>query len=604
MRTSNIAAKPQVSFNGKPKASALWIAQRARCVRNAYAFAYAFGLPLNESRGFAAINRAPNAVTKDFMQTRLQHFAENRFAVPLILAVFGLSIALQWNGSQSVAVADEVGYVVGGVNLITTGSFTNSFGEPELWFPPVYPVLIGICSLGGWIDPFVVARVLSVIAAVATLLILHRTIERLSEMSEDEIQESRHRPSRLSPQIVAFIATALLATNPTFQIFANRALSESLALCLSLLGLSVWLRGPQTLRNAAVGAAVIGLAALTRPECLLVLPLWSGIDWLRRRDFLGLQRGLIAGVVLAAMLLPYAAYLRTHTGRWTISNKSEVNLAAGRAAFHQTPREYIDEVSLRMGYFPVESSLTTELKRFQFNGGKLVAAYSETYFRPTFAVVFGLLMLAGAVELWRRGQSRIVLCLLAGLPYLAVVAVYDVGGPKNLHLALPAFTWLAAVGIATSLQSRRWVLALPTVAVIGLLMFEGTTRYPRWVRSESFAVGSGLREAGLRLRATQPPRGAMYEFGATAAYYSGMERRYLTPNRLDTVLAFIDRHEAADTVVYLTVSSTTQKSVHATTNELLAGPLPRLEPVLEVDSPERVVIYRVIRGTQSLVQND
>ena len=578
------------------------------------------------------------------MQTRLQHFAESRFAVPLILAVFGLSITLQWNGSQSVAVADEVGYVVGGVNLITTGSFTNSFGEPELWFPPVYPVLIGVCSLGGWIDPFVVARVLSVIAAVATLLILHRSVERVLRSAEDvdrervELTQSpptlrrwlsalwlprvrqpvaiRHDTTdagsvgivpihpargvaksgaRLSPQIVALIATALLAMNPTFQIFANRALSESLALCLSLLGLSVWLRGPQTLRNAAVGAAAIGLAALTRPECLLVLPLWCAIDLLRRRDFLTLQRGLVAGVVLAAMLLPYAAYLRAHTGRWTISNKSEVNLAAGRAAFHQTPREYIDEASLRMGYFPVESSLTTELQRFRFNSEKLVAAFGETYFRPTFAVAFGLLMLAGAVALWRRGQSRVVLCLLAGLPYLAVVAVYDVGGPKNLHLALPAFTWLAAVGVAASLQSRRWVLALPVVAVVGLLMLEGTTRYPRWVRSESFAVGSGLREAGLRLRSAQLPRGAMYEFGATAAYYSGMERRYLTPNRLDTVLAYIDRHEPADEVVYLTVSSTTQKALHETTNELLAGPQPRLERVLEVDSPERVVIYRVIR---------
>ena len=530
------------------------------------------------------------------MLTRLQRFAESRAAVALILAVFGLSIALQWNGSQSVAVADEVAYVVGGVNLITTGTFTNSFGEPELWFPPVYPVLIGVFSLGGWIDPFVVARVLSVIAAVATLLILYRTIERVLQSSESETGSNA---ARLSPQIVALIATALLATNPTFQIFANRALSESLALCLSLLGLSVWLCGPQTRRNAVVGAAVIGLAALTRPECLLVLPLWCGIDLLRRRDVLTLQRGLIAGAVLIAMLLPYSAYLRAHTGRWTISNKSAVNLAAGRAAFHQTPREYIDEDSLRMGYFPVESSLTTELQRFRFNGGKLVAAFSETYFRPTFAVVFGLLILAGGVVLWRRGQSRVVLCLVAGLSYLAVVAVYDVGGPKNLHLALPAFSWLAAVGVATGLQSRRWVLALPTVAVIGLLMLEGTTRYPRWVRSEPFAVGSGLREAGLRLRAAQAPRGAMYEFGATAAYYSGMERRYLTPNRLETVLAFIDRHEPADTVVYLTVSSTTRKALHATTNELLAGPLSRLEPVMEVDSPERVVIYRVTRGTSA-----
>ena len=143
------------------------------------------------------------------MLTRLQRFAESRAAVALILAVFGLSIALQWNGSQSVAVADEVAYVVGGVNLITTGTFTNSFGEPELWFPPVYPVLIGVFSLGGWIDPFVVARALSVIAAVATLLILYRTIERVLQSSED-VDRAREKLTQSPPTLCRWLSALWL----------------------------------------------------------------------------------------------------------------------------------------------------------------------------------------------------------------------------------------------------------------------------------------------------------------------------------------------------------------------------------------------------------
>ncbi len=527
------------------------------------------------------------------MSSRFQQFCESRLAVALILVVFAVSVAVSWQGTHSVAVADEISYVTGGVNLVTTGRFTNPFGEPELWFPPVYPVLIGLSSLGGWLDPFVVARLLSVIAAAATLLLFDRTTVLILSRA---VESATHQ---LRPRLVACIATALLATNPTFQIYASRALSESLALCLSLLGLHLWLRQPTTFRSAGWSGLVIGLATLTRPECVLVLPLWCAIEVLRQRDRRTMQRGLLASAVCVTSLLPYAAYLHEHTGRWTISNKSDVNLAAGRAAFFGTPREYIDEDTLRLEYFPVDTSLTNELQRFGHNCRKLVTAFTETYFRWWLASAVLCLMVSGAFVLWRRGDRRLVLCLLASLPYLAIVAAYDVSGSKNLQLALPALSLFAATAIAVGLRSQRRVVVLLLCGVVGLLMLEGTTRFPRWTRSESFAAGSGLRDAGLRLRDANLPPGVMYEFGATTAYYSGWERRYLTPNRLETVLAYIDQHEPANRAVYLTVSSNTQHAVHSTTSRLLDEPRPQLELVLELNSPEHVVVYRVDRPLKS-----
>ena len=532
------------------------------------------------------------------MFSRFQQFCESRLAVALILVVFAVSIAVSWHGSHSVAVADEISYVTGGVSLVTTGCFTNPFGESELWFPPVYPVLIGLSSLGGWLDPFVVARVLSVIAAVATLLLFHGTIVLILSRAAESL-DSFQAPHQLRPRLVACVATALLATNPTFQTYASRALSESLALCLSLLGLHLWLRQPTTFRSAGWSGLVIGLATLTRPECVLVLPLWCAIDVLRQRDLRTMRRGLVASAVCVATLLPYAAYLHEHTGRWTISNKSHVNLAAGRAAFFGTPREYIDEATLRLDYFPVDTSLPSELKRFGRNCHKLVTAFTETYFRWWLASAALFLMVSGAFSLWRRGDRRLVLCLLASFPYLAIVVAYDVSGPKNLHLALPAFSLFAAAAIAGSLRSQRRVVVLSLCGLVGLLMLEGTTRFPRWTRSESFAAGSGLRDAGLRLRDANLPPGVMYEFGATTAYYSGLERRYLTPNCLETVLAYIDLHEPANRAVYLTVSSNTQHAVHSTTSRLLDEPRPHLELVLELNSPEHVVVYRVDRPLRS-----
>lgn len=523
------------------------------------------------------------------MIKQLQHFLLCRAMLPLIVLLFLAAIVLQWNGPQSIAVADEIGYVTSGVNLVATGQFTNPWGKPELWFPPVYPLLIGAFSLGGSLDPFVTARVISVIAAVLSLLILNRIALLLSDNADSE-------EGRTTARLIGVISTTLLAANPAFQIFANRGLAESVALCLSLLALHCWLSSGQSLRGAIITGVVVGLATLTRPECVLVAPLWFGIDWLRQRDWAAFRRGLICGAVLVAMLLPYAAYLHEHTGKWSISNKGAVNLAAGRAAFHQTPREYIDEATLEMGYYPVDASLPTELKRVGFNGSKLVMAFRETYWKTPLAAGMGVLIVAGVVLLWRRKEQRLVLGLAAGMAYVGVVVLYDVAGAKNLHLALPTLSLLIAATIAHVTQMGRWKWFVPICGLVLLVTAEGATRHARWSRSVPIDGLASLREAGTQLRATSTRRGVMYEFGASTAYYSGQWRRYLTPNSLDTILNYIEQHESANAPVFLTVSEATGSSLHPTTRALLSAADPRLERVLEIDAPSRVVIYRVKRG--------
>ena len=76
-------------------------------------------------------------------------------------AVFLALLAVQWRGPGFLPGTDAIAYITGGVNLFTTGSFTNPGGEPELWFPPLYPILIGAASLGGRVDPATVAHLIS-----------------------------------------------------------------------------------------------------------------------------------------------------------------------------------------------------------------------------------------------------------------------------------------------------------------------------------------------------------------------------------------------------------------------------------------------------------
>lgn len=517
-----------------------------------------------------------------FMLDRVQSFRDSRAALPLILVLFLAAMRLQWNGEHSIAVADEIGYITGGVNLVRTGHFINPWGHQETWLPPTYPVLIGIGSLGGRLDPYVVGRLISVLAAVGSLVVLYRL--------------ARQADPTPRGHAVSLLAAALLAVNPTFQIHANRALSESVALCLTLLAFRAWLARPDSVGGAIEVGFFVSLATLTRPETVVVAPLWYAIDWVRQRTWTAFLPASVCGAVIAVMLLPYAVYLHQTTGHWTISNKGEVNLAGGRAAFHQTPREYIDEETLELGYYPVDTSFRTEVRRMAFNVGRLADAFRQTYFATVFAVGVVVLIASGAHILWRRGEHRLVLGLAASVAYLGVVLFYEVGGPKNLHAALPAFSLLTAVALVHVLDGRAWTW-LPAWTLIALVACEGATRYPRWAQSATTLSNASLRQAGLELRRIGIAPGVMYESGASTAYYSGQRRRYLTPNSLDTILRYIAQREPTDTPVYLTVAGTTSLTLHPSTRALLDRSDPRLELVLAVRSQNPVVVYRVRRAS-------
>lgn len=545
------------------------------------------------------------------MSRLLRSLRESPAGLVTVLLLFVTALALQWNGHASIAVADDIAYVISGTNLIARGEFINPFGEPELWFPPLYPALIGLLSQGGQIDPFLVARLISSGAAIVTLVLLHRLVRRtLSSLFASETASA-----------CALLAVMLLAGHPAFQLHAVRALSESLATCLMVAALSFQLATPRSWKAAFGTGLLTGLAALTRPECVLCLPVWlafecwqswnaptaagAGSDSVRPPVWSALQRGVLASMICGLTLLPYAAWLHQHTGRWTISNKGEVNLAAGRAAFHNTPREFIDPATLEMGYFTTDISLGMEVRRYLFNCGRLLDAFIESSPAKFGALLAGLLALGGLLVLWRR-ERTVLLALLATLPYLIVVAVYDVGGSKNLHMALPAIVMLQAVSACWLWQRHRRA----GLAVLSLLLFgtlESASRHPRWTLTADHVQASELREVGQQLRSTlrhnptSDPFGAastavLYENGATVTYYSGLLRRRLTPNDLPTILAWIEKHEPAERTVYLALSEHTSAALDSSVRELLTGERPGFIPVLHRPGSQAVVVYRVERA--------
>jgi len=285
----------------------------------------------------------------------------------LLLSVCLAFVLVYWwerDGMYSIAVADEIAYVTCGVNLIARGEYTNAFGEPETWFPPTYPLLIGIASFGGHIDPHFTGRLVSLVFGIGEIVLIWATARRF-----------------VGGRAVPVLAGVILACNPTYQAFSFRALSEATATTMNLAAFYIWLttyRHESKARWAIVGF-LVGLSALSRPEGILLLPLWIGVDaWCKGTKRVACH-ALVSVIVCATSLLPYAAYLYRETGAFTITNKSEVNLADGRSAYYHTPREYIDAATLQMGYYPCDITFSQELQRYIHNVGQLGAAFLDIY---------------------------------------------------------------------------------------------------------------------------------------------------------------------------------------------------------------------------------
>jgi hypothetical protein len=103
-----------------------------------------------------------------------------------------------------------------------------------------------------------------------------------------------------------------------------------------------------------------------------------------------------------------------------------------------------------------------------------------------------------------------------------------------------------------------------------------------------------LRDAGLQLKATAPPEGVVYEWGATAGYYAGQRRGRLTLNDLETVLKYIDKHERAGTPVWLALASFQSAFYHSSVRSLLEAREAAFPRIIEVaDGRGSAVIYRL-----------
>lgn len=176
-------------------------------------------------------------------------------------------------------------------------------GNPTAYYPPGYPYALGwlyrlanAVGLDGQL-PFVVGVVQSLLWGVAVIAI---------------VITGRHVGGR----ICGMAAGLVVATWPNLVTYAGAYLSESLFVALfacAIASFSVALRAPGALLTRAfivplaVSGGLIGLAAMVRPQVLLVVPVTAAVWWWARVGMARVAALLVACAVGVAILaVPWA----------------------------------------------------------------------------------------------------------------------------------------------------------------------------------------------------------------------------------------------------------------------------------------------------------
>jgi len=216
--------------------------------------------------------------------------------IVLVVATVVRVVWVVFAARPPVGIHDPYWYELGATRIAAGDGYTLVNGDPTAYFPVGYPAALAVVSWIGTHTPVTdnlalsagYAQVIPGVATVALIGLIGR---------------------RLFGGRVGIVAAAIAAVFPSQIFYTATLLSETLfnLLLVSALAILVWRRDEDlTWSRIGVAGIVLGLAVLTRPVALAVVPM-VGIAWwfghARWQD--ALRRTALLGVGAAIVVLPW-----------------------------------------------------------------------------------------------------------------------------------------------------------------------------------------------------------------------------------------------------------------------------------------------------------
>ena len=372
-----------------------------------------------------------------------------------------LVLARQWTFGVGLS-GDWAAYLGTARNLLAGKGFLSFNGEPYLYWPPLYPLLLAAAAWAASSDPFEVAGPVNAVALGLAVFVAGQLLRR-----------------HVAPAWLVVSGCAALAVAPSLGDVAGQAMSEAVfilglmaALALACRYLEAIARGDHRMLLGLAAATAAALVALTRYIGVCVVLVVAPLLLLVGNAPLAM-RVWRAFVYVAIALAPVGLWLlRTKDGRQSAAPAGLIEGAIERwRPSELTLAEAIWGYCAEVANWVLLDTLNTWLWRTSRRGAVPVSLDTwEGWLLVAGTVLTGACLLALAISVaaaaWRRRGDRrpimLAYCVFGGfaLAYLAALAAAQMAVhlvPLGGRYALPAFPPLTiAVVLGGEMLRRSW----------------------------------------------------------------------------------------------------------------------------------------------------
>lgn len=469
----------------------------------------------------------------------------------LSLKVFVLIVAgafllrMYWLFAHTALICNEGGeYARTAENILAGRGYFSILGVPQLYFPPLYPLLIALFSLLTR-NSELAGRLVSLLAGTCLLL------------------PCAGIAGRLYGRKVAYLCTVLVACHPLLIAFSTSVFSEGLFATLLMSAVYWTMRCLEVHKSRAqllLAGVFWGLSYLTRPEAIVYAVAAAGMVFVVD---LASSRApkkaclAIAWLILPLLLIggPYVAYLSRSLGGFHFEAKSNVNytiaqrlnsgMDAGQAEYGISRDLKQEGPLLNLNLYVPRSPYSKSLGAISRYVAVAARRNKDELYRvilpaaslgsPFLLVLIVLGLLRKAWSLQRSLQEALLL-LVVSVTVLILLAAHEVT-LRYIFPLLPFFLIWAGNGAhelgdwasstaallwphrPSNTQRLAWILPYGMVAVILLTAALGFShdRDSFWDDTPEFKTE---KNAGLWLRTIEPDA-RVASSGTAIPYYAG-----------------------------------------------------------------------------------